>query len=175
MVENNVDRNPELALMGSCVLVMLMKDQDVYVMNLGDSCVILAQERPNGRHPNPSFVKDDARHKNRSRESLEVFRIKAEHPDDNQAILNDRVKGQLKVSRAFGVGALSEIPTSFRKRASYHTGSEMSKVSNFTMLDYSRMDFHELLDIPHGERRKYHDDVSVMVVSLEGRIWRSSG
>lgn len=37
------------------------------------------------------------------------------------------------------------------------------------------MDFHELLDIPHGDRRKYHDDVSVMVVSLEGRIWKYSG
>ena len=37
------------------------------------------------------------------------------------------------------------------------------------------MDFHELLDIPQGDRRKYHDDVYVMVVSLEGRIWRSSG
>jgi len=38
------------------------------------------------------------------------------------------------------------------------------------------MDFHELLDIPPGDRRKYHDDVSVMVVSLEGgEIWRSSG
>jgi serine/threonine protein phosphatase PrpC len=38
------------------------------------------------------------------------------------------------------------------------------------------MDFHELLDIPQGDRRKYHDDVSVMVISLEGRrIWRSSG
>lgn len=37
------------------------------------------------------------------------------------------------------------------------------------------MDFHELLDIPNGDRRKYHDDVSVMVISLEGRIWRSSG
>lgn len=37
------------------------------------------------------------------------------------------------------------------------------------------MEFHDLLDIPQGDRRKYHDDVSVMVVSLEGRIWRSSG
>lgn len=37
------------------------------------------------------------------------------------------------------------------------------------------MDFHELLDIPQGDRRKYHDDVTVMVVSLEGRIWKSSG
>ena len=43
------------------------------------------------------------------------------------------------------------------------------------VLLFAGMDFHELLDIPHGDRRKYHDDVSVMVVSLEGRIWRSSG
>ncbi|RRT57882.1 hypothetical protein B296_00040971 [Ensete ventricosum] len=39
---------------------------------------------------------------------------------------------------------------------------------------FTGMDFHELLDIPQGDRRKYHDDVSVMVISLEGRIWRSS-
>ena len=31
------------------------------------------------------------------------MRIKAEHPDDSQSILNDRVKGHLKVTRAFGV------------------------------------------------------------------------
>jgi len=43
-------------------------------------------------------------------------------------------------------------------------------------LEVTGMDFHELLDIPHGDRRKYHDDVSVMVVSLEGGgIWRSAG
>lgn len=36
--------NPELALMGSCVLVMLMKGEDVYVMNVGDSRVVLAQK-----------------------------------------------------------------------------------------------------------------------------------
>lgn len=40
---------------------------------------------------------------------------------------------------------------------------------------FAGMEFHDLLDIPQGDRRKYHDDVSVMVVSLEGRIWRSSG
>jgi hypothetical protein len=39
----------------------------------------------------------------------EVLRIKAEHPDDNQAILNDRVKGQLKVTRAFGAGFLKKV------------------------------------------------------------------
>lgn len=36
--------NPELALMGSCVLVMLMKGEDVYVMNVGDSRAVLAQK-----------------------------------------------------------------------------------------------------------------------------------
>lgn len=35
------------------------------------------------------------------------------------------------------------------------------------------MDFHELLEIPQGDRRRYHDDVSIIVISLEGRIWRS--
>jgi hypothetical protein len=39
----------------------------------------------------------------------EVFRIRAEHPDDNQAVFNDRVKGQLKVTRAFGAGFLKRV------------------------------------------------------------------
>ncbi|XP_062084924.1 protein phosphatase 2C 32 [Humulus lupulus] len=286
MVEEALDKNPELALMGSCVLVMLMKDQDVYVMNLGDSRVILAQERPNDRHPNPSFVKDDVRHGNRSRESLvrmeldriseespmhnhnsqvnklnknreisicrlkmravqlstdhstnveeEVIRIKAEHPDDNQAVFNDRVKGQLKVTRAFGAGFLKRptcneallemfrveyvgnapyvscIPNVIHHRLSssdrflvlssdglYQFFSNEEVVAHVTWFmenvpegdpaqyliaellfraaKKNGMDFHELLDIPQGDRRKYHDDVYVMVVSLEGRIWRSSG
>ncbi|KAG5251598.1 protein phosphatase [Salix suchowensis] len=287
MVEKDLDKNAELALMGSCVLVMLMKDQDVYVMNLGDSRAILAQERPNDRHPNPNLVKDDMRYKNRSRESLvrmeldriseespmhnqnnqvnminkkreisicrlkmravqlstdhstsieeEVFRIKAEHPDDNQAILNERVKGQLKVTRAFGAGFLKKptcnealleifqidyvgnnpyvscIPSVVHHRLSssdrflvlssdglYQYFSNEEVVAHVTWFmenapggdpaqyliaellfraaKKNGMDFHELLDIPHGDRRKYHDDVSVMVVSLEGGgIWRSAG
>lgn len=287
MVENALDINPELALMGSCVLVMLMKDQDVYVMNLGDSRAILALERPNDRHPNPSFIRDDMRHGNRSRESLvrmeldriseespmhnqssqvssivnknrdisicrlkmravqlstdhstsideEIIRIKEEHPDDNQAVLNDRVKGQLKVTRAFGAGFLKKptcneallemfrvnyigtapyvscIPSVVHHRLSssdrflvlssdglYQYFSNEEVVAHVTWFienvpegdpaqyliaellfraaKKNGMDFHELLDIPHGDRRKYHDDVSVMVVSLEGRIWRSSG
>ena len=36
--------NPELALMGSCVLVMVMKDDDVYLMNVGDSRAVLARK-----------------------------------------------------------------------------------------------------------------------------------
>ena len=42
----------------------------------------------------------------------EVIRIRAEHPDDNQAVFNDRVKGQLKVTRAFGAGFLKRVSCS---------------------------------------------------------------
>ncbi|KAL9678168.1 hypothetical protein QQ045_016007 [Rhodiola kirilowii] len=40
-----LDRNPELALMGLCLLVVLMRDEDVYVMNVGDSRAIVAQSK----------------------------------------------------------------------------------------------------------------------------------
>lgn len=39
----------------------------------------------------------------------EVIRIKNEHPDDKNCILNDRVKGRLKVTRAFGAGFLKQV------------------------------------------------------------------
>ncbi|XP_029126955.1 protein phosphatase 2C 32 isoform X2 [Cajanus cajan] len=248
MVENNLDKNPELALMGSCVLVMLMKDQDVYVMNLGDSRVILAQERPNDRHPNPCLIKDDMRHRNRSRESLvgmELDRISEESPvhtinkhvhkiNKNREISMCRLKMRavqlstdhstsieepsfneplLKMFRVDYVGNapyLSCTSSVLHHRLSssdrflvlssdglyqYFSNEEvvahvtwfMENVPEGDPAQYliaellfraakkNGMDFHELLDIPHGDRRKYHDDVSVMVVSLEGRIWRSSG
>ena len=84
IVEKELDRHPELALMGSCVLVMLMKDQDVYVMNLGDSRAILAHD--NDQYNSSSFSKGDLRHRNRSRESLvrvELDRISEESPMHN--------------------------------------------------------------------------------------------
>lgn len=39
----------------------------------------------------------------------EVIRIKNEHPDDTHCIVNDRVKGRLKVTRAFGAGFLKQV------------------------------------------------------------------
>ncbi|KAL0446335.1 UNVERIFIED_CONTAM: protein phosphatase 2C 29 [Sesamum latifolium] len=46
MTDRVLDRYPELALMGSCLLVVLMRDEDVYVMNVGDSRAIVAQYEP---------------------------------------------------------------------------------------------------------------------------------
>ena len=39
----------------------------------------------------------------------EVQRIKSEHQNDACAVMNDRVKGSLKVTRAFGAGFLKNV------------------------------------------------------------------
>lgn len=41
-VDEVINKDPVLAMMGSCVLVMLMKGEDVYLMNVGDSRAVLA-------------------------------------------------------------------------------------------------------------------------------------
>ncbi|KAL4314036.1 hypothetical protein AHAS_Ahas15G0044900 [Arachis hypogaea] len=166
--------------------------------------------------------------------TLEIIRIKNEHPDDSHCIVNDRVKGRLKVTRAFGAGFLKQpkfndaVLEMFRNEYigtapyvsccpslrhhrlcprdqflilssdglyQYLSNQEVvSQVESFMekfpdgdpaqhlieellvrAAKKAGMDFHELLDIPQGDRRKYHDDVTVMVISLEGRIWKSSG
>ncbi|CAN0926614.1 Probable protein phosphatase 2C 4 [Linum grandiflorum] len=251
--------NPELALMGSCVLAMLMKGEDVYLLNVGDSRAVLAQrnESMNGTRKSQDLGMiteeidqfDDIdgdeffRFQNLNCLQLtmdhstsidkEVQRIKKEHPDDPNAVMNDRVKGYLKVTRAFGVGFLKQqkwndllferfridyvgnspyvtcFPSLYHHRLSskdrflilssdglyqYFTNEQaVSEVESFLFTfpegdpaqhlieevlfraaKKAGMDFHELLDIPQGDRRRYHDDVSVIIISFEGRIWRSS-
>ncbi|RZC74135.1 hypothetical protein C5167_049614 [Papaver somniferum] len=271
MTDKVLEKNPELALMGSCLLVVLMRDEDVYVMNLGDSRAVIGQYK---QEEIPSSTKTITRGKSQSdvegivEDSTvvgegatpvviktshtmnlsalqlstdhstsieeEVLRIKQEHPDDSQCIVNDRVKGRLKVTRAFGAGFLKKPKLNnalfemFRNEyigtAPYiscspslchhklgpsdqflvlssdglyqyfsnqevvtHVESFMEKFPDgdpaqhlieellFRAARKAGMDFHELLDIPQGDRRKYHDDITVMVISLEGRIWKSSG
>ncbi|KAL0336827.1 UNVERIFIED_CONTAM: putative protein phosphatase 2C 4 [Sesamum calycinum] len=120
--------NPELALMGSCVLAMVMKGDDVYLMNVGDSRGVLAQkvendaqiERMRKDYEESSLYGYEYENVHNLRSSQltmdhstsvkeEVRRIRNAHPDDASAVINDRVKGSLKVTRAFGAGFLKKV------------------------------------------------------------------
>ncbi|PHT50514.1 hypothetical protein CQW23_10261 [Capsicum baccatum] len=46
MTDRVLDRYPEVALMGSFLLAALMRDEDVYVMNVGDSRAIVEKYEP---------------------------------------------------------------------------------------------------------------------------------
>ncbi|PSR86707.1 Protein like [Actinidia chinensis var. chinensis] len=256
VADKMVDENPELALMGSCVLVMLMKGEDVYVLNVGDSRAVLGQKaEPDVWRQDLERIKEETFYdlelcdadRSNTTSSLtalqltmdhstsvdeEMKRIKTEHPDDACAVVNDRVKGSLKVTRAFGAGFLKQpkwndallevfridyvgtspyitcLPYIHHHRLGprdrflilssdglyqYFTNEEaVSEVELFISWSpegdpaqhlveellfraakKAGMDFHELLEIPQGDRRRYHDDVSIIVISLEGRIWRS--
>ncbi|CAI9108097.1 OLC1v1007620C1 [Oldenlandia corymbosa var. corymbosa] len=256
LADKMVMENPELALMGSCLLVMLMKGEDVYVMNVGDSRAVLAQkkepdlwsqdlERINEEtlyelelsdcdrtNTLPSLSAFQLTMDHSTSIDEEVQRIRKEHPDDACAITNDRVKGSLKVTRAFGAGFLKQpkwndallemfridyvgtspyincLPSLYHHKLGprdrflilssdglyqYFTNEEaVAEVETFITWSpegdpaqhlveellfraakKAGMDFHELLEIPQGDRRRYHDDVSIIVISLEGRIWRS--
>ncbi|XP_042054677.1 probable protein phosphatase 2C 4 isoform X2 [Salvia splendens] len=118
--------NPELALMGSCVLAMVMKGDDVYLMNVGDSRAVLAQRNDSGGKM--VLVKkdcdellygyeyDSVHYLSASQLTMdhstsvkeEVRRIRYAHLDDAFAVVNTRVKGSLKVTRAFGAGFLKQ-------------------------------------------------------------------
>lgn len=50
--------NPELALMGSCLLVMLMRGKDVYLMNVGDSRAVLARVSSEEENTNDDTFND---------------------------------------------------------------------------------------------------------------------
>ncbi|KAM7468082.1 hypothetical protein LguiB_015644 [Lonicera macranthoides] len=119
------DENPELCLMGSCVLGMLMKGDDVYLMNVGDSRAVLAQKRATSTNDVQVFDGGDEVQGYASLDSCqltidhstsveeEVLRIKREHLDDDCAVMKDRVKGSLKVTRAFGAGFLKQVKFTF--------------------------------------------------------------
>lgn len=87
-----VDENPELALMGSCVLVTLIKGEDVYVMSVGDSRAILARRPDLGK---------------RKKIQKELERIKEESPLENLFItereVNHLVPVQLNMEHSTNV------------------------------------------------------------------------
>ncbi|KAL6185966.1 hypothetical protein ACLB2K_042088 [Fragaria x ananassa] len=226
MVEQEMEDRPDLVSVGSCVLVVLLHGNDLYTLNLGDSRAVLAT------HGDGDFMNGSERLKaiqltgsHTVDNEVERTRVLSEHPDDPMPIVAGKVKGKLKVTRAFGVGYLkkkklndalmgilrvrnlisppyvSTQPSVDVRRISksdrfvivasdglfdFFTNDEAVKLAHSYILSNPSGDpskflleqlvvraansagfsMEELMNIPAGRRRKYHDDVTVIVVIL---------
>lgn len=104
MVEQEMEDRPDLVSVGSCVLVGLLHGMDLYTLNLGDSRAVLATFE--GHEQLKAIQLTDCHTVDNE---LERTRLLCDHPDDPMTIVGGKVKGKLKVTRAFGVGYLKMV------------------------------------------------------------------
>ncbi|KAL2459644.1 putative protein phosphatase 2C 40 [Forsythia ovata] len=226
MVEQEMEDRPDLVSIGSCVLLVLLHGKDLYILNVGDSRAVLAtyaegidmngSEGPRAVQLTDSHTVDN---------EVERNRLLLDHLDDPSTIVAGKVKGKLKVTRAFGVGYLKKktmndalmgilrvrnliSPPYVSLEPSLHV-HEVSSSDHFVVLgsdglfdffsndevvklvrsyilrnpsgdpakylveklvvraaDCAGFSMEELMSVPAGRRRKYHDDVTVIVIIL---------
>ncbi|XP_019419981.1 PREDICTED: probable protein phosphatase 2C 40 isoform X2 [Lupinus angustifolius] len=226
MVEQEMEERPDLVSVGSCVLLVLLHGNNLYTLNLGDSRAVLATystcDKMNGNKRMGAVQLTDSHTVDNEVERAELL---VSHPDDPNAIVAGKVKGKLKVTRAFGVGYLKKknlndaLMGILRVRdlksppyVSTQPSLNVHKISNsdqFVIVgsdglfdffsndeavkhvesyimnnpsgdpakflieqliaraaDSAGFSMEELMNIPAGRRRKYHDDVTVIVIIL---------
>lgn len=222
MVEREMEDRPDLVSVGSCVLVALLHMSDIYLLNLGDSRAILATSDGTRDGALKTIQLTETHTVDNDSEKKKLLE---DHPDDPRPIVNGRVKGKLKVTRAFGVGYLKESKMNdmlmgilriqnlcsppYVYSHPFTTSHRVSEEDRFVVLGSDGLfDFFsndevarlvhlfiqhnpvgdpakhlieelvqraannagfsadELLNIPAGRRRKYHDDVTVIVIIL---------
>jgi serine/threonine protein phosphatase PrpC len=218
-----MEDRPDLVSIGSCVLIVLIHGDDLYTLNLGDSRALLATYGENNGNEKLKAVQLTESHTVDT--EIERAKLVSEHPDDPMTLVAEKVKGKLKVTRAFGVGYLkkrilndalmgilqvrnlisppyvSTQPSLNVHRISksdrfvivasdglfdFISNEEAVKLVNYYITnhpfgdpamflveqlvtraaDYAGFSWEELMNIPPGRRRKYHDDVTVIVVIL---------
>ncbi|KAK4433920.1 putative protein phosphatase 2C 40 [Sesamum alatum] len=221
MVEREMEDRPDLVSIGSCVLLVLLHGKNLYLLNVGDSRAVLATDDDDGDGLRAVQLTESHTVDN----DLERIRLLNDHPDDPSTIVGWRVKGKLKVTRAFGVGYLkkknmndalmgilrvrnliSPPYVSLKPSLGVH---EVSTSDHFVVLgsdglfdffsnnevvklvhsyisrnpsgdpakylveqlvaraaDSAGFSMEELMSIPAGRRRKYHDDVTAIVIVL---------
>ncbi|XP_057417442.1 probable protein phosphatase 2C 40 [Lotus japonicus] len=226
MVEQEMEERPDLVSIGSCVLLLLLHGNDLYTLNLGDSRAVLATcgagDTINNRDRLQAIQLTDSHNVDNEAERATLL---GDHPDDPRVIVGGKVKGKLKVTRAFGVGYLKKknlndaLMGILRVRdlksppyVSTQPSVNVRKISNcdqFVILgsdglfdffsndeavklvesyilsnpfgdpakflieqlvvraaDSAGFSMEELMNVPAGRRRKYHDDVTVSVIML---------
>ncbi|KAL0920218.1 hypothetical protein M5K25_009338 [Dendrobium thyrsiflorum] len=105
IVEQTMEVRPDIVSIGSCVLVVLLHGGNLYVLNLGDSRVVLAvSDTCDGASLQAIQLTKTHTVDNAS----ELMKVMADHPDDPSVISGGRVKGILKLTRAFGAGYLKK-------------------------------------------------------------------
>ncbi|XP_057757720.1 probable protein phosphatase 2C 40 [Arachis stenosperma] len=227
MVEQEMEDRPDLVSVGSCVLLALLHGENLYTLNLGDSRAVLATCSMDGgmsgkeRRMKAIQLTDIHTVDN----GAERAQLLAGHPDDPKAIVAGKVKGKLKVTRAFGVGYLkkkilndalmgilrvrdliSPPYISIQPSLNVHrisSSDQFAIVASDGLFDFFSNDeavelaesyilsnpfgdpakflveqliaraadsagfsMEELMNVPAGRRRKYHDDVTVIVIIL---------
>ncbi|KAI3756122.1 hypothetical protein L1987_55936 [Smallanthus sonchifolius] len=226
MVEQEMEDRPDIVSVGSCVLVGLIQGKDLYIMNLGDSRAVLATEDDEIKIDEYKGLKAVQLSDSHTVDNeVERKQILSEHPDDPKTVVHGKVKGKLKVTRAFGVGYLKKkvlndalmgilrvrnllSPPYVSVQPSLYM-HEISSSDHFVILGSDGLfDFftndeavklvrsyistkpfgdpakylleqlvlkaacsagfstEELMSVPAGRRRKYHDDVTVIVIIL---------
>ncbi|XP_004508223.1 probable protein phosphatase 2C 40 [Cicer arietinum] len=226
MVEQEMGERPDLVSIGSCVLLLLLHGNDLYTLNLGDSRAVLAtcstDERRNKSERLKAIQLTDSHTVDNESERA---RLLADHPHDPKVVVAGKVKGKLKVTRAFGVGYLKKkilndaLMGILRVRdltsppyISTQPSLNVHKISNsdqFVIVgsdglfdffsnaeavklvesyilsnpfgdpakflieklvaraaDSAGFSMEELMNVPAGRRRKYHDDITVIVIML---------
>nr|DAD30340.1 TPA_asm: hypothetical protein HUJ06_009191 [Nelumbo nucifera] len=222
MIEQEMEDRPDLVSVGSCVLVVLLHGNDLYILNLGDSRAVLAT----GGIQEGSLVKAVQLTETHTVDNeIEYEKVMADHPDDPSPIFGGRVKGKLKLTRAFGVGYLKRKEMNdalmgilrvcnlcsppyvythpFTKSHRVTENDQFVVLGSDGLFDFFSNDeivqlvhlfiqdspfgdpakhlveqlvlraaenagfsTEELMSIPAGRRRKYHDDVTVIVIIL---------
>ncbi|KAL7144472.1 hypothetical protein ABFS83_07G014600 [Erythranthe nasuta] len=227
MVEQEMDDRPDLVSIGSCVLIVLLHGKNLYLLNLGDSRAVLATYDGEGIEMNENGGLRSVQLTDSHTVDNEIERVKLinDHPDDPSTVVGGKVKGKLKVTRAFGVGYLKKkymndalmgilrvrnlLSPPYVSVQPSLTAHEISNSDHFVVLgsdglfdfftndeavnlvhsytsrypygdpakflleqlaaraaDSAGFSMEELMSIPAGRRRKYHDDVTVIVIVL---------
>lgn len=236
-VEQEMQERPDLVMVGSCVLVVLLYGRNLYTLNLGDSRAILATSKPPVHaatigNKSPLYVVE-LTERHIVEDSRERERVMNEHPEDPKAISNGRLKGKLRVTRAFGAGYLKKTimnnalmgilrvkdlssppylnvtPSLNRIQVQpedkffvigsdglfdFFTNEEVVElVDSFLVAqptgdpakymveqlllraaNFAGIPVDQLKSIPIGRRRKFHDDVTVIVVDLRTELFTAN-
>lgn len=110
MVEQEMDDRPDLVSIGSCVLLTLLHGKNLYLLNLGDSRAVLATyDKGTESKLSEGLRAVQLTDSHTVDNEDERIRVLSEHPDDPSTLVGGKVKGKLKVSRAFGVGYLKRV------------------------------------------------------------------